>query len=118
MGPKVQPIIRHLDEVDTVVHSACGKSVRIITRQDTDVANLHVTTVNDATAHYHEHCTEYYYIVEGSGTMEVGDEKVEVSPGTAILIPPGVAHRGDGGFTTVVFGVPAWDPEDEVIVGD
>jgi len=116
MASDAKPLIRHVDEVDTVVHSACGKSVRIFTRDDTDAANLHVTTINDATAHYHEHCTEYYYIIEGAGTMQVGDETVEVRPGTAILIPPGVAHRGTGGFTTIVIGAPAWDPDDEVLI--
>jgi mannose-6-phosphate isomerase-like protein (cupin superfamily) len=113
-----KPLIRHVDEVDTVVHSACGKSVRVFTYRDADAANLHVTTIHDAKLHYHERCTEYYYILEGTGTMQVGDETVEVRPGTAILIPPGCPHRGWGGFTTIVFGVPAWDEEDEVIVGE
>ena len=114
----IQPLIRHVDEVQTVVHSACGKSVRIFTHRDAAPANLHVTTIHDAKLHYHERCTEYYYIVDGSGTMQVGDQTVEVRPGTAILIPPRTPHRGEGGFTTVVFGVPAWDEEDEVIVSE
>ena len=93
MAAEAGALVRHVDEVETVVHSACGKSVRIFTRRDTDAANLHVTTINDATSHYHEHCTEYYYILEGSGTMTLGGETVAVRPGTAILIPPGVPHR-------------------------
>ena len=116
MTTPAKPLIRHVDEVETVVHSACGKSVRIFQRIDNDAANLHVTTINDAALHYHERCTEFYYILEGTGTMQVGDETVEVRPGSAILIPPGCPHRGDGGFKTIVIGAPAWDPEDEVIV--
>jgi mannose-6-phosphate isomerase-like protein (cupin superfamily) len=116
MAANAQPLVRHVDEVDTVVHSACGRSVRLFTYRDTDAANLHVTTIHDAQLHYHERCTEFYYILEGAGTMQVGDETVEVRPGTALLIPPGTPHRGQGGFTTIVFGVPAWDEEDEVLL--
>ena len=76
------------------------------------------SSIHDAQLHYHERCTEFYYILEGNGTMQVGEETVEVRPGTALLIPPGTPHRDCGGFTTVVFGAPAWDEEDEVIVGD
>jgi mannose-6-phosphate isomerase-like protein (cupin superfamily) len=116
MRDQARALVRRIEEVENVVHSACGTSVRIITRADTDVANLHVTTIHDAQRHYHERCTEYYYVLEGSGTLEVGEETIPVKPGTAVLIPPGVPHRGAGGFKTIVFGVPAWDPEDEVIV--
>jgi mannose-6-phosphate isomerase-like protein (cupin superfamily) len=116
MEAGAKPLIRHVDEVDTVVHSACGKSVRLFTHRDTDTANLHVTTIHDAQLHYHERCTEFYYILKGTGTMQVGDETVPVRPGAALLIPPGTPHRGEGGFTTIVFGVPAWDEEDEVLL--
>jgi len=109
-------LVRHLDDVATVVHSACGQSVRVFTYRDSDAANLHVTTIQDAQLHYHERCTEFYYILSGGGWMRVGEETVEVRPGTAVLIPPGVPHRGWGGFTTLVFGAPAWDETDEVIV--
>jgi mannose-6-phosphate isomerase-like protein (cupin superfamily) len=110
------PRVRHLDEVGTAVHSACGRSVRVFTYRDTDAANLHVTTIHDAQLHYHERCTEFYYVLDGAGAMQIGEETVEVNPGTALLIPPGTPHRGWGGFTTIVFGVPAWDEADEVIV--
>jgi mannose-6-phosphate isomerase-like protein (cupin superfamily) len=116
VGTPAEPLVRHEDEVENVVHSACGRSVRIFTRADGVPANLHVTTINDAQLHYHERCTEYYYIVEGSGVLQVGGERVTVRAGTAVVIPPGVPHRGEGGFRTIVFGVPAWDPEDEAIV--
>jgi len=113
---ETRPLVRHLDDVTTVVHSACGRSVRVFTYRDSDAANLHVTTIREAQLHYHERCTEFYYVLEGAGTMQVGEETVQVRPGTAVLIPPGTPHRGWGDFTTVVFGVPAWDEADEVIV--
>jgi mannose-6-phosphate isomerase-like protein (cupin superfamily) len=43
--------------------------------------------------HYHKLCEESYFILEGSGRMEVDDEKQTVGPGDAILIPPGAWHE-------------------------
>ena len=48
--------------------------------------------------------------------MELEDEQFELRPGLVMYIPPGVAHRGWGDFRTVIVGIPALDPEDEVIV--
>ena len=45
--------------------------------------------------------------------MELDDDVVDLEPGVAILIPPGVAHRGYGDFRALILGVPAWDPNDE-----
>ena len=43
--------------------------------------------------HYHREAEELYYVLEGSGEMELGGERARVSPGDAILIPPGAWHE-------------------------
>lgn len=43
--------------------------------------------------HYHKRSEEIYFILEGSGTMELGEETRQVDPGDAILIPPGEWHQ-------------------------
>jgi len=105
-------IVRNIKDVEPVP-CPCGSSTRIITRKDTDVANLHVTHIQDSKKHYHKNCTEYYYILEGGGKMELGDDVVDLEPGVTILIPPGVPHRGYGDFRALIVGVPAWDMTDE-----
>jgi quercetin dioxygenase-like cupin family protein len=42
--------------------------------------------------HYHAESEEIYYVLDGSGTMELDGEEREVAPGDAILIPPGARH--------------------------
>ena len=42
--------------------------------------------------HYHRQSEEFYYILEGSGRMNIGDETRAVVPGDAILIAPGAWH--------------------------
>jgi mannose-6-phosphate isomerase-like protein (cupin superfamily) len=43
--------------------------------------------------HYHRKSEEIYYLVEGSGEMEVDGERAQVAPGDAILIPSGAWHE-------------------------
>ncbi|MCB1226629.1 MAG: cupin domain-containing protein [Verrucomicrobiales bacterium] len=53
--------------------------------------------------HYHQRSEEFYFILEGTGTMEIDGETRPVSPGDAILIPPGTWHQltADPGATTL-----------------
>lgn len=43
--------------------------------------------------HYHMASEEFYYLLEGAGTMEIDGEVREVAAGDAILIPAGAWHR-------------------------
>jgi len=43
--------------------------------------------------HYHKDAEEFYFLLEGTGTMEVDGGVVNVGPGDAILIPPGSWHQ-------------------------
>jgi mannose-6-phosphate isomerase-like protein (cupin superfamily) len=43
--------------------------------------------------HYHRLSEEFYFILEGSAHMEIDGETRLVSPGDAILIPPGAWHQ-------------------------
>ncbi len=101
-----------MDDVDPVA-CPCGQAHRIITSQDTADVGLHVTDLGGARSHYHRKTTEVYYIMEGVGEMELGDQVYAVRPGHAILIPPGVPHRAIGQFRAVIATVPAFDPDDE-----
>ncbi len=43
--------------------------------------------------HYHRESEELYYLLEGTGEMEIDGERAPVAPGDAILIPPGARHQ-------------------------
>jgi mannose-6-phosphate isomerase-like protein (cupin superfamily) len=43
--------------------------------------------------HYHAAAEEIYYVVEGSGEMELDGERQRVGVGDAVLIPPGARHQ-------------------------
>jgi mannose-6-phosphate isomerase-like protein (cupin superfamily) len=106
--------VRKLDEAPTV-RSECGQSTRPLTYQDTDICNLHVAFITDSTKHYHRETTEVYYILQGHGKMELNDEVIDIEPNLIIYIEPYTAHRltSTDGVRTIVFGVPAYRPDDE-----
>jgi mannose-6-phosphate isomerase-like protein (cupin superfamily) len=106
-------LVRKLKEAPQVIHSSCGESMRLITVEDSPDFSFHVVHILDGKRHYHKRSTETYYVLEGNGKLELDGEIVDLEPGMAILIPPGVRHRGYGDFKTIVTGAPAFTPEDE-----
>ena len=43
--------------------------------------------------HWHRDSEEFYFLLEGRGTMEIDGETRDVGPGDAILIPAGAWHQ-------------------------
>ncbi|MDB6151620.1 MAG: cupin protein [Chthoniobacteraceae bacterium] len=75
-----------------------GSTIRsILDRTNAPVANqsLAEATVPAGCAtqrHFHQAAEEFYFILEGSGSMEIDGEIRQVGPGDAILIPAGAWH--------------------------
>ena len=43
--------------------------------------------------HFHRRSEEIYFVLDGTGEMELDGERREVAPGDAVLIPPGARHQ-------------------------
>lgn len=103
----------HLNDV-TPVPCPCGMTRRAFTDDPDKIASLHVVDISvDARTHYHKKLTEIYYILEGTGQMELDGELLDVGPGATILIKPGCRHRAIGKMKILNVPVPAFDPNDE-----
>ncbi|HUT28612.1 MAG TPA: cupin domain-containing protein [Sedimentisphaerales bacterium] len=106
-------IIVQLDEIEPV-DCPCGQSRRAFLDAENSPATLHIVDITqDARLHYHKKLTEIYIVLEGNGYMELDDQRVPIKPMTAILIKPGCRHRAVGRIKTIVFAIPAFDPQDE-----
>jgi mannose-6-phosphate isomerase-like protein (cupin superfamily) len=44
--------------------------------------------------HLHANANEIQYILEGTGTIWLGDQQVKVKPGDLVIIPKGTPHAG------------------------
>jgi len=79
--------------------TADGSTIRsLLDRANAPVSNqsLAEATIAPGEAterHYHRDSEEIYYLVEGSGEMELDGQRAAVSAGDAILIPPGAWHQ-------------------------
>ena len=50
--------------------------------------------------HYHRLSEEIYFVIKGSGDMEVDGEHARVRPGDAVLIPAGAWHSLENNGTS------------------
>ena len=70
--------------------------------------------------HYHPATEEIYYILEGRGRMQIGDDVREVGPGDAIAIPPGAIHTientGDKTLKFLCCCAPGYEDADTMLV--
>ena len=70
-----------------------GSTIRELLR--TEVQSLAEATLepDEATQrHYHRATEEIYFVLKGSGRMEVGGDSKMIRPGDAVLIPAGAWH--------------------------
>lgn len=69
--------------------------------------------------HHHPVTEEIYYILEGTGSMQIADEIRQVGPGDAIAIPPGQVHQiRNTGISVLKFlccCAPGYEHEDTVL---
>ena len=64
--------------------------------------------------HYHKQSEEFYFVLEGEGTMEIDGETTPVAVGDAILIPPGAWHqiKASSGLRFLCCCAPPYSHED------
>ena len=61
-----------------------------------DVTQVAVATFPECVEtdlHSHPTMYEIYFVLEGRATYTIGDDIVEVAPGTFLVVPPGVQHN-------------------------
>ena len=97
--------IRRLDDTEKE-KSSCGYRQRLFSAGDDTPAYCHIVRINGSKAHYHKRATEFYYILEGSGTMTIDGEAFELTPGTMVKIDPLAVHSSVGDHLVMVIGIP------------
>jgi mannose-6-phosphate isomerase-like protein (cupin superfamily) len=85
----------------------------------TDNATVQIQSGNVA-KHTHPKTDEIQYIIEGSGSMWLGNERKDFKPGTLIIIPKGTAHAGtvvaSGPVKALAIKIPPQPKDDTVFV--
>ena len=85
----------------------------------TDNATLAIQTGNVA-KHIHRNADEIQYIIEGSGSMWLGNERKDFKAGTLLIIPRGTPHQGQivtsGPVKAIAIKIPPQAPDDTTFV--
>ena len=113
-------IVRSLQEAEAFT-TADGSTIRELLGLPTapvrnqSLAEASLAPGQATERHYHAETEEIYYVVEGSGEMELDGEGRPVSVGDAVLIPPGAWHQiraGDEQLRFLCCCAPAYRHED------
>ena len=76
---------------------------------------FHYLRIRDAHKHSHRRTTEYYFVVDGAGFIDLDNELVAIGKGDLVVIPPGTRHDAipgdDGDLQVLIVAVP--DPSDD-----
>jgi mannose-6-phosphate isomerase-like protein (cupin superfamily) len=108
--------IASIDRVESFV-TKDGSFIREL--HHTDAQSLAEATLEPGQAterHYHRATEEIYFVIKGSGDMEVDGESERIRPGDAVLIPPGAWHTlvndGTSELRILCCCVPPYSDED------
>jgi mannose-6-phosphate isomerase-like protein (cupin superfamily) len=113
-------IVRSLDQAEPFT-TADGSTIRELLGLPTapvrnqSLAEAALEAGQATERHYHAESEEIYYVVEGSGEMELDGERRPVAVGDAVLIPPGARHQiraEAGGLRFLCCCAPAYRHED------
>ncbi len=63
-----------------------------------------------APLHYHSRAEEGFYVVEGALSMRLGEEKIEATAGTFVLVPRGTVHAFDNKRDVAARYLVIWSP--------
>ena len=96
--------------------SICGFRTRIFKEGDGAPASFSHLRIHEAQAHWHNETHEFYYVLEGEGTLHIDDEPVPIAKGDCVWIKPGAVHRAEGDIEALVIGVPPFHTDDTFLV--
>jgi len=95
--------------------SICGTR-RDLANASEEPAAFHYMRISDSRKHYHERTTEYYFVVEGVGEMELDEETVPIREGDLIVVPPGTRHTSrptaEAELHILIVAIPPFSPSD------
>jgi mannose-6-phosphate isomerase-like protein (cupin superfamily) len=84
----------------------CGQIRPLIEEQDRASVEVHRVDIHEAKLHYHAQTDEVYYIIDGTGSMILDGEEIEVHKGVVVYVPRGVKHKAVGDLSVLLVCIP------------
>lgn len=104
--PAAQTVLRRgLEEVQPW-QETCGQIRPLIDEKDHAAAEVHHLEITNAKLHYHQRTDEIYYVLEGTGRMQLDDQEIDLRKDVTVYVPRGVKHRAWGNLKVLVVCIP------------
>jgi mannose-6-phosphate isomerase-like protein (cupin superfamily) len=84
----------------------CGAIRCLIEESDGAAGEVHQVEIENAKLHYHDRTDEFYYVIDGQGTMILDEDEIELHKGVVVYIPRGVRHKAIGKLTVLTVCIP------------
>jgi mannose-6-phosphate isomerase-like protein (cupin superfamily) len=84
----------------------CGQIRPLVEEQDGAAAEIHHVEIDQAKLHFHSRTDEFYYVIDGQGTMVLDDDEIELHRGVVVYVPRGVKHKAVGKLTVLTVCIP------------
>ena len=119
--------IHHIDRVPAFTTKDGSEIRELLAHRNSciekqSLAEARLPSGHSTTPHYHPVTEEIYYILMGTGRMQIEDDIQEVFSGDAIAIPPGARHQitctSEEPLKFLCCCAPAYEHEDTVLVDD
>jgi mannose-6-phosphate isomerase-like protein (cupin superfamily) len=108
-----EPLVTPTGEI---IYELVGKAVTENHSKNHSLARIILPPGKSSITHYHQVSEETYFILTGSGQMQINDLRFTIREGQACHIKPGDIHRienkGDLDLEFLAVCTPAWVPED------
>jgi mannose-6-phosphate isomerase-like protein (cupin superfamily) len=118
-GAQAAPLVASSVNVISLTGDAVGPLLKSGIRSKTLVAADGMTIAlqeNSPAKHFHKDANEVQYILDGTGTVWLGDKQIPFKAGDLIVIPKGLAHAGaimtSGTYRALAIKTPPQDPAD------
>src|SRR3569623_63670 len=113
---EITPMIINVTDLNgEALGAASATGLRSKTLVSADGATVAVQDGN-VPKHLHRDANEVQYILEGTGTIWLGDKEVHVKPGDLVIIPKGTPHGGttpiSGQVKAIAIKTPPQAPDD------
>jgi mannose-6-phosphate isomerase-like protein (cupin superfamily) len=98
-----------------------GSFVRFTLNELSTVKMLYVKAGSRLSLQQHTKRNEFWHVLRGTGTVQIGETKHEAKAGSEFEILPGTPHRlmgGDEGIWVLEIALGTFDEKDEVRIED
>ncbi|MEW6402465.1 MAG: cupin domain-containing protein [Chloroflexota bacterium] len=89
--------------------SACD-GWHLLKREDVSIIQERVPAGESEMKHFHNLSRQFFYVLEGTATMHIGDDIISLHPGEGLEVPPQIPHQfrndSDSDVSFLVISVP------------